>query len=150
MSSVRNTAILVAERDGDWSEWVEPLRGQAEDIAIVIQRMDESPAELAARVRERVEAIAREGELVAAALVGGERWDGETLSARSSMVQALVSHMRGPDSELFLDAGPSRGRGRHAMQAIASVLSEQVDDSLSIVTTRGPLPTPRRSTRRAA
>lgn len=146
MSSSKKTAVLVAERDGDWSAWVEPLRDQADDIAIVLQRMGESPSELATRVRERVEEVSRSGSVVAAALVGGDRWDAEILSSRSLIIRALSTRMApGTEAQLFLDAGAKNGRGRHAMQALASVVSEEVDDSVSVVTTRGPLPAPRRA-----
>lgn len=143
MNSRMNTAVLVAERDGDWNEWVEPLRGQADDIAIVLQRMDETPAELAMRVRERVAEVTKTGNLVAAALVGGESWDSDTLSARSLMIRALLGHMEpGSEGQLYLDSGLKRGRSRHAMMALASALSEQVSESISIVPTKGPLPAP--------
>ncbi len=149
MSSTQKTALLVAEREGDWSSWVEPLRGEVDDIAIVLQRMDETLAELAARVRARVEEIANEGELVAAALVGGERWDSDTLAARSQMIRAIVSHMAAVDSgRVYLDTGIGARRGRHAMQALASVVGEQIASHVDIVTTEGPQPQPAR--RRAA
>ncbi|HJL18010.1 MAG TPA: hypothetical protein RMH99_20270 [Sandaracinaceae bacterium LLY-WYZ-13_1] len=130
MSYSKRTAVLVAERDGDWSDWVESLRLEADDIAIVLQRMGESPSELATRVRERVQGLRCEGHLVAGALVGGERWDSDTLSARSLMIRAMVSQMvvsgRG---QLFLDGGSQSGRGRHAMQALASVVEDQIRDT---------------------
>lgn len=128
MSIRKRTAVLVAERDGDWSEWIESLRDDADDIAIVLQRMGESPAALATRVRERVEEL--DGDLVAAALVGGDRWDPDTLSARSLMIRAIVTRMvTSGRGQLFLDAGAHAGRGRHAMQALASVVEDQVADT---------------------
>lgn len=134
MSRFNRTAVLVAERDGDWSEWIEPLRAQADDIAIVLQQIDESPAELAARLRERLSEIATHSDLVAAALVGGDLWDSATLSARSSMTCALAAQMSaGGSGRLFLDASHT-GRGRHAMQALAAVLEEQVGEGVDIVT----------------
>lgn len=148
MSSFPKIALLVAERDGDWSEWVESLRAEADDIAIVLQRVGESPAELATRVRARVATLSLEGDLVVAALVGGERWDSTTLSARSLMIRAMVSQMGSAvSSRLFLDAGARLGRGRHAMQALATVVADQTGDNVDIVTTRGPFRAP---VRRAA
>ncbi|MGE3632209.1 MAG: hypothetical protein AB7P00_20085 [Sandaracinaceae bacterium] len=137
---------MVAERDGNWSDWVEPLRAEADDIAIILQRMDESSSDLALRVRERVREVAGSGTLCAAALVGGDRWDPDTLGARSSIIRALVAHMT-PEAQgqLFLDAGSKAGRGRHAMHALASALSDIVDESVSIVTTRGAVPARRRA-----
>lgn len=149
MSISQKTGLLVAERDADWSEWIEPLRGEVHDIAIVLQRMGETPSELATRVRARITEIAAKGELVAAALVGGDRWDSDTLNARSLMIRAILSQMMGTeDGTLYLDAGDKGGRSRHAMQALASVVSEQIGDGVDIVTTHGPRPVPAR--RRAA
>lgn len=148
-SSIRKTALLVAEREGDWSRWVEPLRDEADDIAIVLQRMGETPAELAARVRARVEELTERGELVAAALVGGDRWDPDIIAARSQMIRAIVSQMATIDAgRVYLDAGPAAGRSQHAMQAIASVVTEQIGGHVAIVTMQGPRPLPAR--RRAA
>ncbi len=151
MSINPQTGLLVAERDADWSEWIEPLRGEVHDIAIVLQRLGETPSELATRVRARVSEMAEKGELVAAALVGGQCWDPDTLNARSLMIRAIVSHMSVPSagaSTLYLDAGDKAGRSRHAMQALASVVSEQIGDGVEIVTMQGPGSTPAR--RRAA
>ena len=149
MTAFLKTGLLVAERDADWSEWVEPLRAEVQDIAIVLQRMGETPSELATRVRERVAEISKNGELVCAALVGGERWDSDTLHARSLMIRAMVSQMMGTDDGvLYLDAGDKVGRSRHAMQALASVVSEQIGDGVDIVTTHGARAVPGR--RRAA
>ena len=148
MTRTNKTAVLVAERAGDWSAWVEPLRARADDIAIVLQRLGETPAELATRVRERVAEIATQTEVVAAALVGGERWDSDTLSARSLMIRAIVSHMPPvQEGQLYLDAGTAGGRSWHAMQALGSVVAEQIGGQVDIVTTQGARPG---STRRAA
>lgn len=145
MSSRKRTAVLVAERDGDWSKWVESLRGDADDIAIVLQRMGESPSELATRVRQRVQELQLGGDLVAAALVGGDRWDAETLSARSLMIRAIVNQMVASGrGQLFLDAGTHAGRSRHAMQALASVVEDQIlDTGVEVLTAAaGPQPQP--------
>ena len=140
------TAVLVAERDGDWSDWVESLRGEADDIAVVLQRMGESPSAFATRVRERVQELRARGELVAAALVGGDRWDAETLSARSLMIRAIVAEMSpAHQGQLYLDAGRTAGRGRYAMQALASVVEDQIPTGVDVLTAgpRVPVRTPR-------
>ena len=157
MSRRENIGLLVAERDAAWSEWVEPLRGEVHDIAIVLQRMGETPAELATRVRARAAELAGRGELVAAALVGGERWDPDTLNARSLMIRAILSHMKAstevssevsagvtPTPTLYLDAGDKAGRSRHAMQALASVVADQIGGAVQVLTTHGPSPVPAR------
>ncbi len=126
MSTEGKLALLVAERDGDWSGWVEPLRVDSEDVVVVVQRRGESAGEFATRVRERVQALRLEGEIAAAALVGGATWDDATLSARALMVRAIVTPMvSAGGGRVFLDGG-ARGRGRHAMAALAAVVEDQL------------------------
>jgi hypothetical protein len=133
MMSTGKTALLVAEREGDWSAWVEPLREQSEDVTVVLQRQGESSAELASRVRARVEELAQAGEIVAAALVAGPSFDNETLAARTRMVRAIVGPMAASGGgQLFLDGGARSGRGRHAMQALASALEGYVGESVLV------------------
>ncbi len=120
-------ALLVAERDGDWSGWVEPLRAESDDVIVVVQRRDENASEFATRVRERVHRLRLEGELAAAALVGGSTWDDATLSSRSLMVRAIVTPMvSAGGGRVFLDGGVRSGRGRYAMAALASVVEDQL------------------------
>lgn len=136
MSGKKTTAVLVAERDGEWNDWVESLRASADDIAIVLQRINETPSAFATRVRERVHALRLEGEVVAAALVGGDRYDSETLSARSLIIRAIVAEMAPANQgQLFLDAGPTPGRGRYAMQALAAVVESQIPANVDVMTT---------------
>ena len=133
--SAGKTALLVAEREGDWSAWVDPLREQSDDVAVVLQRQGESAGELATRVRARVEELSRDGEIVAAALVGGASFDDQTLSARARIVRAIVAPMaESGGGQLYLDGGARAGRGRHAMQALASALEGHVGDSVVVST----------------
>lgn len=131
----RRIAVLVAERGADWDAWVAPLRG-ADELAVVLQRDDESAGEFATRVRTRLRAIEAHAELAGAALVGGSDWDAPTLSARSLIMQALVAPMVAQNGgRVFLDAGTTQGRGRFAMQALATVVEEQIAGSgVDIVT----------------
>lgn len=125
--SIVSTALLVAERDSDWSGWVEPLREEAHDVVVVLQNRGETSAELATRVRERVQELRDKGEIAAAALVGGASWDETTLSARALMVRAIVTQMvSSGGGRVYLDGGGRSGRGRHAMAALASVVDEQL------------------------
>jgi hypothetical protein len=121
------TAVLIAERDSDWSGWVEPLGNEADDVVVIVQRRGESPGELAMRVRERVLELRLESEISAAALVGGASWDDATLSARALMVRAIVTQMVSSGTGcVYLDGGGQPGRGRHAMAALAAVVEDQL------------------------
>jgi hypothetical protein len=127
MSIASKTAVLVAERDSEWSSWVEPLRAASDDVVVLVQRAGESPSELATRVRERVQELHLEGEITAAALVGGPSFDDATLSARALIVRAIVNQMvRSGHGRVFLDGGARSGRGRHAMAALAAVVEDQL------------------------
>ena len=146
MLSGKKIAVLVAERGADWSGWLDHLEAEADGLAVLLQRDDESQAELATRARARVEHIAAAAEIVSTTLVGGELVDTDTLAARSLVVRAALTHMdpRG-HGRIHLDAGDFAGRSRFAMRALASVVEEQVGRStISVETTRGANPTPRR------
>ncbi len=132
-------AVLVAEQQGDWDGWIEPLREQADEVVVVLQRRGESAAELATRVRERVQELREDGGVAAAALVGGATCDDATLSARALMVRAIVSQMvASGGGRVFLDSGLQAGRARHAMAALAAVVEDQVAQTgVDLVTAQG-------------
>lgn len=140
------TAVLVAERDSDWSGWVEPLGAESDDVVVVVQRRGEAPGELATRVRARVLELGLEGEISAAALVGGASWDDATLSARALMVRAIVNQMVASGrGRVFLDGGATAGRGRHAMAALAAVVDDQLAQTgVDVVTASAAEPQPLR------
>ncbi|MBZ0118403.1 MAG: hypothetical protein K8H88_15485 [Sandaracinaceae bacterium] len=127
MTSVRGKmAILIAEQDSDWGDWLRSLRCEADDVIILLQRQDEGATAFATRVRGRIHDL-RDGEIVAAALVGGEHFDDSVLGARSAVARAIVAQMAAQGrGQLFLDGGVRSGRGRHAMQALANVVFDQV------------------------
>lgn len=136
MGQTGKTALLVAEREGDWGAWVDPLREQSDDVAVILQRRGETPAELATRVRARVEELQGGGaDIVAATLVGGASFDDKTIAARASIVRAIVGPMVSTGGgNLYLDGGASAGRGRHAMQALASALEDQIGQTVTVTT----------------
>src|SRR5262245_36953284 len=127
MSSVRGElAVLIAEMDSDWGDWLTSLRCEADDVIVLVQRPSESSNAFASRVRTRVQDL-RDGEIVAAALAGGNRWDADVLAARSVMLHAVVSQMvTSGGGRVFLDSGVHASRARHAMQAIADAVDDQV------------------------
>lgn len=143
MNSVGKVAVLVAEQGSEWSGWVEPLRAESSDVVVVVQRRAETPGELATRVRERVRELRLEGEITAAALVGGASWDTATLSARALMVRAIVTQMVGAGGgTMYLDGGGRAGRGRHAMAALAAVVEDQLGQTGVDVVTASAEPQP--------
>lgn len=139
MGTMGKWAVLVAEQHGDWSSWVDPLQAEADEVVVVLQRRGESAAELATRVRERVQELRNEGGVASAALVGGASFDEATLSARALIVRTIVTQMVASGGGcVYLDSGARAGRGRHAMAALASVVGDQVAHTgVHLVTAQG-------------
>jgi hypothetical protein len=138
-------AFVIAESDADWGGWVEALSSEAAEVSVIMQRDDEPTAAFAARVRGQL--VSRPGQVAAAALVGGARWDSDVLSARSAILRTLTTRMlTHGEGQVFLDEGRRRqGPARFAMRALASVVEEMVgDDAVVLETTRGPVLPPRR------
>lgn len=152
MSTQGRLAVLVAERDGDWSGWVDPLRSDSDDVVVILQRRGETPGELATRVRERVQELRLTSEISAAALVGGACWDTATLSARALVVRAIANQMvSAGGGRIFLDGGARTGRGRHAMAALAAVVEDQVAHTgVDVLTSSAPALPQAQEQRRAA
>ncbi|MFK7986766.1 MAG: hypothetical protein AB8I08_12145 [Sandaracinaceae bacterium] len=147
MANSKTLAVLIAEQNAGWGGWLDSLRAEADEVAVVLQRQGESPSALAMRVRACIEEKGRDSRLLAAALVGADGFDSSTLGSRSLMIRTLVSEMvASGEGQLFLDAGTSSGRGRFAMQALASVVEDQiVDTGVNVMTVRGPQRTIRRA-----
>ena len=149
MGMAKKVAVLIAERDADLGGWMHTLRGQSDQVVVVQQQDDESFPELATRVRERVATLGPRTEVVAATLAGGPRWDVAVLGARSLMVRAVVSEMvAGGRGRLFLDA--TKRQARISMQALASVVEEQIVDTGVTVRTDRPAAPIAPARRRAA
>jgi hypothetical protein len=131
------TKVLVAERESEWQGWVDQLRATARSVCVITQRSAESASAFAARVRSEMQRI--EGSLDEAVLVGGLACDPEVLAARALIIRALTSRM--PSSgRLRLDGN---GRGNLAMEALAQIVSDQLQASgVEVVTERSPAPLP--------
>lgn len=126
MGSQQNrVSMVVAERDSDWSRWVERFRFHTPDVVVVTQRPGEKVAAFATRVRARVAELEDQGSQVdRAVIVGGGRTDRDALAARSLAIRALASamaHQGGGD--LLLD---DRGADRYSMHALAFTVAELV------------------------
>ncbi|MGF1470004.1 MAG: hypothetical protein ACFCGT_28110 [Sandaracinaceae bacterium] len=138
--------MVFAELGSSWAEWLATLAVDADDVLVVQQEAGEPPAAFATRARSRVVEASLDGDVTAAALVGGPRWDADILASRSLMLRAIVTQM-GPESvgTVFLDDAAAEGAGRFAMQALATVVEDQVGSrGAEIVTTQGPAEAERR------
>lgn len=128
------TALVIAEQQSSWSHWVERLHAVADSVFVVSQHEGESPSAFAARARSSIQELASGSRIVATTLVGGARYDGGVLSARSSVLRTLTAHMvRAGEGRLMLDGGPTRS-GRLAMRALADTVAEQVQRTGVLVT----------------
>ncbi len=65
-------ALVVAEANSRWAEWVERWQRESRDVVLIVQQPDEDAAQLGSRVRTRVRQMPERGEqLEKAALLGG-------------------------------------------------------------------------------
>lgn len=130
-------AVLVAERDGEWEAWAQHLRSTASDVRVIAQRPSEPASAFAARVRAEMRGLEEGGGPIVsdAVLVGGLACDPEVLGARVLVVHALTSQMP-VASRLHLDGA---GRSRLAMEALAQIVSEQLEAAgVWVLTERAP------------
>jgi len=120
------TSLIVAERGSDWTPWVDVLRAQTPDCAVIVQQPGESVDALAVRVRSHVAALVdRGGEIRNAVLVGGGRTDADAISARSQAIRAIVAPMvSAAGGRLYLS---SRAADRLAMMGLASVVAPMLE-----------------------
>ena len=127
------TAVLVAERDGEWEGWALQLRSAASSVRVIAQRPSESASAFASRVRSEMQRVEAVDEAV---LVGGLACDPEVLAARALVVRALTAKMPA-SGRIHLDGS---GRGRLAMEALAQIVSDQLHASGVEVVTDAPTP----------
>lgn len=119
--------MVVAEHGSDWAPWAERLRNPAGDLLVVLQQAGEPVAELAGRVRERLERVQSAGRrLDRAVIVAGIGGEG-TLPGRTQVVRALTHGLQdGGGGELVLDGHDS---DRFTMRAIAQAVAESMRGS---------------------
>lgn len=71
-STQQPVALVVAEANSPWADWVERWQRESRDVVLIVQQPNEDPAQLGSRVRTRVSQMPERGEqLEKAALLGG-------------------------------------------------------------------------------
>jgi len=120
---------IISERGSE----LEPCRPVPSGARVIAQGPSETPASLAARVRLEVAGAARVETLVVAA---GDRTDSEVLSSRLIMLRAATSKMLGAGGGRVHLRARAR-HARHAMAALAEVVSEQVRHTSVVVSAGG-------------
>ncbi len=115
------TAVLIAERDSQWRGWAARL-GAGGPVRVLAQGEAETTMAFALRVRAELETA---GAVDTAVLAGGTTHDAEALAARALLVQSIAAHMPVEAGHILLDGGIS-DRGRFAMEALASVVADQL------------------------
>lgn len=128
------TAILIAERDADWKPWARDLHARVDTVRVITQDERETSGAFAKRVREELGTV--HGRVVMAVLTGGHGFDADVLTSRSLIVRSVAAHMA--EGTLLLDSGT--GRQRFAMQALASVVEDQLAGTGVQVVTDAPRP----------
>ncbi len=119
------TSLIVAERNSDWTPWVDRFKADAPDVVVILQEKDEKTNDFAVRVRDKVrELVAEERAPSWATLVGGGRTDSQVLESRSLMLRAIASEMaKGPGGRVLLS---DAGADRYTMAALASAVQMSV------------------------
>ena len=128
------SAILIVERDSDWGAWLDALRGDADEIAVIFQGPEESAPAFATRARARVDAMGQTDHIVRAALLAGKHWESDVLAARTLLVRAIVTHMAEDGGRVYLDGRADSGSSRYAMQALALVIDDHVGPRIEVCT----------------
>lgn len=133
-------SMIVAERGGDWARWVERFREDTPDVVVVLQHEGESMAQLAARVRERLDAMVTAGAMPAnAVVVGGGRTDQVTLASRATILRSIAKAMAAfGGGSVQLD---SSGADKYSMVALAAATSMMVQGTgVRVTAGAGPQP----------
>lgn len=117
-------AMVIAERGSDWESWVDQLRREADDVCLIVQQPGETVAELAARVRQRVDALQPYEALGKAVVVSGGRVDQDAVAARSLAIRAIVAPMvRAGHGNVVL---ASNAKDRFSMMGLASTVASMI------------------------
>ncbi|MCB9627398.1 MAG: hypothetical protein H6725_08515 [Sandaracinaceae bacterium] len=117
-------AMVIAERGSDWESWVDQLRREADDVCLIVQQPGETVSELAARVRQRVDALQPYEALGKAVVVSGGRVDQDAVAARSLAIRAIVAPMvRAGHGNVVL---ASNAKDRFSMMGLASTVASMI------------------------
>ncbi|MEM9194265.1 MAG: hypothetical protein AAGF12_34130 [Myxococcota bacterium] len=119
MSQDCTHALIIAERNANWTPWAERFR--LPDVTILVQRKNEKHDGFVSRVRVKIGELEAAGEMPQqAVVVGGGRIDPKAVGSRSTLVRALTTAMsrHGGGVVELDDSGPDR----YAMAAIASTV----------------------------
>jgi hypothetical protein len=119
-------AMVIAERGSAWESWVETLRLRygADDVCLIVQQPGESVADMATRVRKRVQALQPYETLTHAVVVSGGRTDNDAVSARSLAIRAIVAPMvKAGGGDVIL---ASNTKDRFSMMGLASTVASMI------------------------
>jgi hypothetical protein len=133
-----HAALVIAERDAEWADWVHELSKQNERVVVLVQEPAEDRQAFAARVSDRIgDLTIDDAQIDSAAFVGNASCDEPSQDNRSRILRRLATALAvgGKKAQLFLDP-TVRARGKRPyqlMRALAWALADAVHgSSLSI------------------
>jgi hypothetical protein len=132
------SCFVVVEQGADWHGSATERSVSATGRAMVFQQPSETPAELALRVRRRVQLLRHSSTPVELAVVAAsDATDDATFQARCQIAQALLSTMGAGTARLVFEAPASISNdGRHELLSIAGTLTGQLHGSQIEVSVR--------------
>jgi hypothetical protein len=132
----RKIGAVIMEAGAQWPAFVHD-EAVPRDWTVIPQQPLETPAELALRAADRVDALRREGAQVDSIVIAvGGAHDDEVFAARCVVARALIG--RRQDEACLVFSAPARltGGARHELLALAGTLAGQAQGSALSVSVR--------------
>lgn len=130
--SEQRVCVVVMEAGGEWPDFVEAEDGRPVNWAVIPQQPDETPAELALRAQQRVEALVASGAtLDNVVIAAGSRHNDEVFAARCAVARALIQVLSNTDGSRLIFSAPASlpASARHELIALAGTLAGQSRDT---------------------
>jgi hypothetical protein len=122
--------FVVVETGARWPIWLTEMQRAVPDVVVVAADRDSTPAELALRVLQRLQALEAESSRVemAAVLAGNAPPSDEVFEARCRVARAVLRHMATSGTGKLAFAAPSNlpDSSRHELMALVGTLTDQL------------------------
>ncbi len=133
------TTVVVMETGSAWPAWIEQSL-RAANTRVIVQQEEETPADLADRVIDRVESLTVRGFKIAVAVLAcGERADDSASDARRQIARSLLSAFAAagePGRVLFTASQRSSGAMRSTLSGLATDLQAEWESTGSTLSVR--------------
>ena len=128
-----NVSLVIAEYGSNWLPWARKLRGDKDQVVVLVQDSEEAPAAFAHRVLDRMRRLRKDGmQVVEAAVVGSEACTSAHKHQRTKILRKLTAMLSssGNAAHLYLDPCAAEHRpSHHLMRALAWALTDMTRGS---------------------